>query len=648
MTSVSNLRAQYDRPQSSQSEQQQQAARQQAALRGAQLAFPRPSTQSSAQHEQPAARNSASLVAGRLAQANAPLPPPPPPKPSSISSASLGAVRAHQRSREALHLEPHRLSISGESSIFKGPRSESPSNVAAVLAAARFSPQITNSPKQNRLPLHSAPRSHLRPLTPEQIPEEDQVPAQGTVNEVRQWLQGLGADEEDTPQPPHNRELQTPDWSATPPKVRPRLSLDTAPPPFDAPRIAAHVVQQPEIISPKPVRSISVTESLEAKSKRASAAQSRSFELSRKASRGDRPRSDDATPPSAYYDAEESPTLAPSPFTAAHALPERGRSVRSPQKHRHQKPEVPKPRRLQRPHNVEEEHINEQRQFERGASPRSKPPEAGHGILEPIQGGPYPSRLNRDYAVLTPSISVPKRDQSEPKPLAGPPIVARKVTPHLTGDSLANAIVAGSLASSRAPSPTKSPGPGFHTKHAERHRLSLPFMSRDGDLRTPSPAKGMRQTMRRKPSSSGEDEEQSPRKSSRRFLIRKHPHKHHEGDRKRWRNEMTARERKRYEGLWAANRGHYVEASATNASDNVAGVVVRDIWRRSRLPDHVLEEVWELVDTEKTGWLGRAEFVVGLWLIDQRLKGRKLPVRVQPTVWRSARGIHGLKIKGVK
>jgi len=55
--------------------------------------------------------------------------------------------------------------------------------------------------------------------------------------------------------------------------------------------------------------------------------------------------------------------------------------------------------------------------------------------------------------------------------------------------------------------------------------------------------------------------------------------------------------------------------------------------------------VWELVDRSKVGALDREEFVVGMWLIDQRLKGRKLPVKVSGSVWNSVRGIYGIKVK---
>ncbi|RDA87243.1 hypothetical protein CP532_1361 [Ophiocordyceps camponoti-leonardi (nom. inval.)] len=77
-------------------------------------------------------------------------------------------------------------------------------------------------------------------------------------------------------------------------------------------------------------------------------------------------------------------------------------------------------------------------------------------------------------------------------------------------------------------------------------------------------------------------------------------------------------------------RGREVEKS----EDYVANIVVRNIWRRSRLPDEELAEVWDLVDGSRRGVLSRVEFVVGMWLIDQRLGGRKLPHRVSDGLWR--------------
>jgi hypothetical protein len=121
------------------------------------------------------------------------------------------------------------------------------------------------------------------------------------------------------------------------------------------------------------------------------------------------------------------------------------------------------------------------------------------------------------------------------------------------------------------------------------------------------------------------------------------------GDRKRWRDAVTERERKRYEGLFASNRGLLLPPTMSN---NISNVVVRDLWHRSRLPQSELETIWNLVIAgeqdqpalPKTS-LSKEEFVVGLWLIDQRLKGRKLPVRVSETVWASVKGLQGIKIK---
>lgn len=163
--------------------------------------------------------------------------------------------------------------------------------------------------------------------------------------------------------------------------------------------------------------------------------------------------------------------------------------------------------------------------------------------------------------------------------------------------------------------------------------------------------------MRQEPQSSDdEDEAHEYKKKGTRIMgikHRKHPNKHHEGGRRRWRDQITERERKRYEGVWAANKGIFLPSKSPSPtrvsleddpSLDVLNILVREIWSRSRLPGHVLEEVWDLVDGRGIGRLTRYEFVVGLWLIDQRLKGRKLPTRVSDSVWQSARDI-GLKVK---
>ena len=230
--------------------------------------------------------------------------------------------------------------------------------------------------------------------------------------------------------------------------------------------------------------------------------------------------------------------------------------------------------------------------------------------------------------------------RSIPGQFRPPTLSSTSLVPQLTASSLANAMVASSLASSRAPSPTKP-----HLPPPRRHGKTLSLFHKSQSTeemsRTPSPAKQMRQTLRT--AKKGEEEEEIY-KSKRTHFMKKHPNKHHEGDRKRWRDTVSEAERKRYEGVWAANKNLLHPPDANTMSQNpVLDIVVRDIWHRSRLPDDVLEEIWNLVDTAGGGALGKDEFVVGMWLIDQRLKGRKLPVRVSESVWGSVRMLSGVK-----
>ncbi|PHH73255.1 hypothetical protein CDD83_4782 [Cordyceps sp. RAO-2017] len=149
-------------------------------------------------------------------------------------------------------------------------------------------------------------------------------------------------------------------------------------------------------------------------------------------------------------------------------------------------------------------------------------------------------------------------------------------------------------------------------------------------------------TLRQPAKSVGEAER---RKKYHHHKLRGGNHAHHEGSRKRWREQMTQRERKRYEAVWASNRGLLLEPEAPGpgneggVSEYVANVVVRELWRRSRLPEDELAEVWELVDRRARGTLSRPEFVVGMWLIDQRLRGRKLPQKISDSLWGSANGL---------
>ena len=201
-------------------------------------------------------------------------------------------------------------------------------------------------------------------------------------------------------------------------------------------------------------------------------------------------------------------------------------------------------------------------------------------------------------------------------------------------DLLANTIVAASLASSRAPSPTKPPPPP--PRRHKSHSLFHNHHSQGQISRTPSPGKAMRQTMREPLPS--DDEVEYKKKG---IILRKHPHKHHEGDRRRYLATVTERERRRYDGVWAANKGLLMDA---DSSDSVLNIVVRDIWSRSHLPNDVLADIWDLVDTQGGDRLKRHEFVIGMWLIDQRLKGRKTPFMVSESLWNSVRLLHGVKV----
>jgi len=137
-----------------------------------------------------------------------------------------------------------------------------------------------------------------------------------------------------------------------------------------------------------------------------------------------------------------------------------------------------------------------------------------------------------------------------------------------------------------------------------------------------------------------DDSDEALKRRGKKNIMKKHPNKHHEGDRKRWRDEIIERERKRYEAVWASNKGLFA------AEMLICNLVAREIFARSRLSSEVLEEVYSLVDRRQDGSLEREEFVVGLWLIDQRLKGRKLPIRVSDSVWRSSvSALGGIKVR---
>ncbi|KAJ6260475.1 hypothetical protein Dda_4701 [Drechslerella dactyloides] len=265
------------------------------------------------------------------------------------------------------------------------------------------------------------------------------------------------------------------------------------------------------------------------------------------------------------------------------------------------------------------------------------------GLLPPP---PAPSRRAtspvKPIRALRPNHTGPESSRPPPRPTAtwrddlpydfAPTDGPGYLRPSHTGDSLHHARLASSLASSRAGSPVKS------------NPLPLP----------PRPSTGMRTTMRSPDKS--QERDASPQKKSH-LLGKKHPNKHHEGSRKRWREFVTEKERKRYEGLWAANRGLHLTDKMFDGRPDAVGkklhqeavcaLVVKDLWSRSRLPLDILEQIWELVDRgpRPKWWLTRDEFIMGLWLIDQSLKGRKLPGKVQDGTWESVRRM-GIVLKG--
>lgn len=221
-------------------------------------------------------------------------------------------------------------------------------------------------------------------------------------------------------------------------------------------------------------------------------------------------------------------------------------------------------------------------------------------------------------------------------------------------DSLTNAIVASSLASARhtpaSRSQTPAPVPVPSRKRNDRLASNLTGggMSRSHS-RSPPKKQGMLTTLRA-PHSKSDDEEARKHKERhrKRGPLGGKKHVHHEGSRRRWRDSVTAEERRRYEALCASNRGLLLppkdggvgqQHQQQQPEDLVANVVVRDLWSRSRLPHDELAEVWDLVDLGRRGSLSKEEFVVGMWLIDMRLRGRKIPPRVSQSVWDSVKGL---------
>lgn len=96
-----------------------------------------------------------------------------------------------------------------------------------------------------------------------------------------------------------------------------------------------------------------------------------------------------------------------------------------------------------------------------------------------------------------------------------------------------------------------------------------------------------------------------------------------------------------------------IKSSASEPYDpqveDVHGYVIANLWRRSKLPDDTLAKIWSLVDHNHDGTLDRESFIVGTWLVDQCLYGRKLPAQISDDVWSSAGRLNvKIRMKDVK
>ncbi|ORZ09724.1 hypothetical protein BCR41DRAFT_135582 [Lobosporangium transversale] len=81
--------------------------------------------------------------------------------------------------------------------------------------------------------------------------------------------------------------------------------------------------------------------------------------------------------------------------------------------------------------------------------------------------------------------------------------------------------------------------------------------------------------------------------------------------------------RRRYEALFKAlTTGEYIE-----------GPKVHAIYVKSRLDSKTLAQIWDLVDVDNAGRLNRAQFCMGLYLIDERLASGLIPLEISDELW---------------
>ncbi|KAF9585364.1 hypothetical protein BGW38_002703 [Lunasporangiospora selenospora] len=81
--------------------------------------------------------------------------------------------------------------------------------------------------------------------------------------------------------------------------------------------------------------------------------------------------------------------------------------------------------------------------------------------------------------------------------------------------------------------------------------------------------------------------------------------------------------RKRYEDLFRSSC----------SSERIDGHKVHAIFVRSRLDSKTLAQIWNMVDVDNTGRLTKAQFCMGLYLIDERLSSGLIPLEVSDELW---------------
>ncbi|KAK7185285.1 hypothetical protein DPSP01_000930 [Paraphaeosphaeria sporulosa] len=591
-------------------------------------------------------------------------------------------------------------------------RIPSPSNIAARLAAARYSPM---KPISQRAPTPI--------MTERDVNERDVLPPPGSVGNVLARLDsrqqnvpkltrdaaktdpvaiaraqhaGLDRPTDDTPIPPTSAlvnmfEQSRPVSRTSPTPVRspkPQRAFKIPLEPKAGEPLERQRTKTPPPVKPKPKPLSDPPHSADG------AAENTSFRNIRKDTFGPPPVMRETSEKLAVKTANPHPK--PPPKTASHSRPKSEDMTRSASRNYRRlssslshnetpsspssfvsarstqeekpkpKPTIPPPRRSAKPKGE----VKQVASRPSTATPLSNPSPTRARASKPTSPFPPPAQLTPPRRASVSGTSTPtgtfyhSNYQRES---------ARSITKHMTGESLSSAIMGAALASSRNVSPARPSSSHLGSPYLaatpplpvrKHHHFShSPFgRSPSPPKPKPQPTGKLRTTMRKDPSSSDDEESEKYKRKGTRIMGmgRKHPNKHHEGTRKRWRDQITERERKRYEGVWAANKGLFIAASSSGSrassrspqptseddpSQDVLNIVAKEIWSRSRLPEHVLEEVWDLVDSRGAGRLKRDEFVVGMWLIDQRLKGRKLPIKVGDSVWHSVRGATGVKVK---